>query len=42
MAEGTKELHLEEHIVKYLTKIAQPEFPEYSVKDNSCYDKNLS
>jgi type I restriction enzyme R subunit len=41
MAEGTKESHLEEHIVKYLTKIAQPEFPEYTVKDNSCYDKEL-
>ena len=41
MAEGTKELHFEEHIVKYLTKIAQPEFPEYTEKDNSCYDKEL-
>lgn len=41
MAEGTKELHFEEHIVKYLTKIAQPEFPEYTEKDNSCYDKDL-
>jgi len=41
MAEGTKELHLEEHIVKYLTNIAQPEFPEYTEKDNSCYDKEL-
>ena len=41
MAEGTKESHFEEHIVKYLTKIAQPEFPEYSEKDNSCYDKDL-
>ena len=41
MAEGTKELHFEEHIVKYLTKIAQPEFPEYIEKDNSCYDKDL-
>ena len=26
MAEGTKEVHLEEHVVKYLTEIAQPEF----------------
>ena len=41
MAEGTKELHFEEHIVKYLTKIAQPEFPEYTEKDNSCYNKDL-
>lgn len=41
MAEGTKEIHFEEHIVKYLTKIAQPEFPEYTEKDNSCYDKDL-
>jgi type I restriction enzyme R subunit len=41
MAEGTKEKHFEEHIVKYLTKIAQPEFPEYTEKDNSVYDKDL-
>ena len=41
MAEGTKEIDLEEHIVKYLTKIAQPVFPEYSEKDNSCYDKDF-
>lgn len=41
MAEGTKELHFEEHIVKYLTKFAQPEFPEYTEKDNSCYNKEL-
>lgn len=41
MAEGTKELHFEEHIVKYLTKIAQPEFPEYTEKDNSFYNKDL-
>ena len=41
MAEGTKEVHLEEHVVKYLIKIAQPEFPEYTVKDTSCYDKDL-
>ncbi|MCF8324782.1 MAG: DEAD/DEAH box helicase family protein [Leadbetterella sp.] len=41
MAEVTKELHLEEHILKYLSKIAQSEFPEYTVKDNSCYDKDL-
>ncbi len=41
MAEGTKESHFEDHIVKYLTKIAQPEFPEYSEKDNSFYNKEL-
>jgi type I restriction enzyme R subunit len=41
MAEGTKELHFEEHIVKYLTKIANPAFPEFSEKDSSCYDKEL-
>lgn len=34
-------MHFEEHIVKYLTKIAKPEFPEYTEKDNSCYDKDL-
>lgn len=41
MSEGTKEMHFEEHIVKYLTKYAQPEFPEYTEKDPSCYDKDL-
>lgn len=41
MSEGTKELHFEEHIVKYLTKYAKPEFPEYTEKDPSCYDKDL-
>lgn len=41
MAEGTKERHFEEHFVKYLTKTAQPEFPEYVEKDNSSYDKEL-
>lgn len=41
MAEGTKEIHFEEHIVKYLTKYAQPEFPEYTEKENSCYNKEL-
>lgn len=41
MAEGTKELHFEEHFVKYLTTFAQPKFPEYTVKDNSVYDKEL-
>jgi len=41
MAEGTKELHFEEHIVKYLTSNIAPYFTEYSLKDRSCYDKEL-
>lgn len=41
MAEGIKEIHLEEHLVKYLTKVAQPNFPEYVVKEQSYYDKDL-
>lgn len=41
MAQGTKEQHFEEHIVKYLTNIANPEYPEYVEKDNSCYDKEF-
>ncbi len=41
MAEGTKEIHMEEHIVKYLTKYARPEFPEYTEKSNLFYDKEL-
>jgi type I restriction enzyme, R subunit len=41
MAEGRKEIHFEEHIVKYLTKYAQPEFPDYTEKDNSSYNKEL-
>lgn len=41
MAEGTKERHFEEHIVRYLTKTVQPEFPEYIEKESSCYDKEL-
>ncbi len=41
MAEGTKEIHFEEHIVRYLTKIAQPEFPEYTEKNSAAYDKEL-
>jgi type I restriction enzyme R subunit len=41
MAQGTKEIHFEEHIVRYLTQKAQPEFPEYTERDNSCYDKDL-
>ena len=40
MAEGLKELHLEDHVVKYLTKIPQPEFPDYSEKNNSAYNKD--
>jgi type I restriction enzyme R subunit len=41
MAEGTREKHFEDHVVKYLSKIARPEFPEYLEKGNSCYDKSL-
>lgn len=41
MAEGTKEIHLEEHVVKYLTRVAQPEFPEYVQKDSAAYNKDL-
>lgn len=41
MAEGTKEKHFEEHIVKYLTTIANPVSPEYTERDTSCYDKDL-
>ncbi len=41
MSEGTKEWHFEDHIVRYLSSIAQPEFPEYSLKDASVYDKDL-
>lgn len=41
MAEGTQEIHFEEHIVRYLTKVAEPEFPEYVEKFNSDYDKEL-
>ncbi len=36
MLAGTKEIHLEVHVVRYLTKLVQPEFPEYTVKDTSC------
>lgn len=41
MAEGTREIHFEEHVVKYLTKVAQPDFVEYVQKDSSVYNKEL-
>lgn len=41
MAEGTKEKHFEEHIVKYLSRHITPEFAEYGQKDTSSYDKDL-
>lgn len=41
MAEGTKEIHFEEHIVRYLTNIAEPEFPGYKERNNASYDKDL-
>jgi type I restriction enzyme R subunit len=41
MAEGTTEKHFEEHIVRYLTKVAQPEFPEFVQHHASAFDKDL-
>ena len=41
MAEGTKEMHVEEHITRYLTRNIAPYFTEYVLKDNSCFDKDL-
>lgn len=41
MAEGTKEIHLEEHITRYLTRNIAPFFTEYQLKDASCFDKDL-
>lgn len=41
MAAGTKEIHLEEHIVDYLTNVGQPEYPEYRELSPSAYDKDL-
>jgi type I restriction enzyme R subunit len=39
MAKGFKESHVEEDVVAYLTKWANPSFPEYVEKDNSVYHK---
>ena len=41
MAEGIKESHFEEDIVKYLSRDIVPNFKEYEVKDTSVYDKSL-
>jgi type I restriction enzyme R subunit len=41
MAEGTKEFHFEEHMTRYLGKVAEPEFPEYVIKERAVYDKEL-
>lgn len=41
MSTGTKEMHLEEQMVKYLTRTVKPEFSEYTEKNTSCYDKDL-
>ena len=39
MAKGFKELHVEEDLVEYLTKTANPKFPKYVQKDNEVYNK---
>ncbi len=41
MAHGTKEKHFEEHIVNYLTKVANPVFPEFIERTSDDYDKEL-
>lgn len=41
MAEGIKESHFEEDVVKYLSRDIVPNFKEYKVKDTSVYDKDL-
>jgi type I restriction enzyme R subunit len=38
MAKGFKESHVEEDLVEYLTKTANPKFPNYVQKDNSVYN----
>jgi len=39
MAEGIKERHFEDEIVKYLTRNIAPFFTEYEIKETSSYDK---
>lgn len=39
MAKGYKEFHVEEDLVEYLTKTANPKFPDYVQKDTSVYHK---
>ena len=41
MAEGLKEIHFEEHVVKYLTRIIEPDFFEYRERKPEDYDKDL-
>lgn len=41
MAQGTKEIHFEEHIVNYLAREIGPGIFEYQIKDTNCYDKDL-
>jgi len=41
MAEGTKESHFEEHIVKYLTIKEATEFKDYIEKSSEAFDKDL-
>jgi type I restriction enzyme R subunit len=41
MASGTKEIHFEEHIVKYLTSIVNEGMPEYIERDTTSFDKDL-
>jgi type I restriction enzyme R subunit len=41
MAEGTKESHFEEDVVKYMSRDIVPNFKEYILKDTSVYDKEL-
>jgi type I restriction enzyme R subunit len=41
MAEGTKELHFEDHITQYLTHKVNPSFPEYRLGKPEEYDKEL-
>ena len=41
MPEGLKEIHFEEHVVKYLTRIIEPDFFEYRERKPEDYDKDL-
>jgi len=41
MPTGTKEIHLEDHIARYLSRDIKPDFSEYIIKDPSCYDKDF-
>jgi type I restriction enzyme, R subunit len=41
MAQGTKEIHLEEHIADYLAREIAPNVFEYTIRENTFYDKNL-